>query len=265
MFLIYINDLPDILKHSNPLLFADDTKIYAIVCSVDDCQLIQDDLDALCHWCKIWKLDLNIAKCKVLSVTKSHNPIVFRYHINGKPLERVQELNDLGVLIQNNLSWNNHVDITVEKAYRMMGLIKRTVGYHAPQNVKQQLYTTLVRSNLEYCTQAWNGLTARNRVKLERVQRAATRYILNFPNISYTDRLSLLNLLPLSFRRDMLDLKFYYKSVNRLNELELYDFVNFSRDSIVNTRSSSDPNLIKIPFCKTTTFRNTFVNRIPYS
>jgi hypothetical protein len=90
MFLIYINDLPDILKHSNPLLFADDTKIYANVRSVDDCQLIQDDLDALCHWCKIWKLDLNIAKCKVLSVTKSHYPIVFRYHINGKPLERVQ-------------------------------------------------------------------------------------------------------------------------------------------------------------------------------
>jgi hypothetical protein len=79
-----------------------------------------------------------------------------------------------------------------------MGLIKRTVGFGAPQNVKLQLYQSLVRSNLEYCTQAWNGLTKCNRIKLERVHCAATRYILNYPDISYTERLATLNVLPLS-------------------------------------------------------------------
>ena len=57
--------------------------------------------------------------------------------------------------------------------------------------------------------QSWNGLTQCNKVQIERVQRAATRFILNYPNMSYTERLSALNLLPLATRRDMLDLIFF--------------------------------------------------------
>jgi hypothetical protein len=234
---------------------------------MNDCVLIQTDLNALQNWCRKWKLEFNVTKCKVLSVTRSRKPMIFNYHINGEPIERVYEFKDLGILIRSDLSWNNHIKSIISKAKRMMGLIKRTVGYRAPQNVKLQLYTSLVRSNLEYCTQAWNGLTKQNRVKIERIQRGATRYILNFPTICYTARLTKLNLLPLSFRRDILDLNFFYKCFIGITPLKVTDFITFTcnSNSNIHTRNSSDPNLIKQPYCKTTTFKNAFFNRISYS
>ena len=267
LFLIYINDLPEVLKHSSALLFADDTKIYRMcnVNCVDDCKKLQCDLDALLSWCTKWRLNVNIAKCKILSVTKSRSPVVFDYHINGILVERVSEFNDLGILIQNNLSWNSHVKKTVAKARKMLGLIRRTVGYKAPQSVKLQLYTTLVRSNLEYCTQAWNSLTLKNRLKIERVQRAASRYILDYPDARYPERLSMLNLLPLSFRRDLLDLNFFYKCLNGQYELDLAPHVQFTCNNSVMTRSSQDPNLLRVPLCKATTFKGSYFNRLFHS
>jgi hypothetical protein len=234
--------------------------------SINDCKSIQNDIDALYDRSCKWKLDFNVLKCKVLiRVTRSHIPIVFDYHMNGEPIERVSEFKDLGVTILDDLSWNNHVNNIVSKANRMMGLIKRTVGYHAPVKVKLQLYTTLVRSNLEYCTQAWNGLSIKNRIKLERVQRAATRYILGFPSIGYSERIVKLNLLPLSFRRDIMDLNFFYKCLNGLNHVDVTYFVRFTSDSTVITRNSRDPNLLKVPLCRTNIYKNSYFNRISYS
>lgn len=267
LFLIYINDLPDVLTFGTPLLFADDAKVFANVNSVNDCQAIQNDIDALCDWCAKWRLDINETKCKVLSVTKRQNPVVFEYHINGTPIDKVDTFKDLGIYIQSNVSWNIQVKTITAKAYRMMGLIKRTVGFHAPLKVKLQLYTTLVRSQLEYCTQSWNSLTKGNKVKLERVQRAATRFILNYPNMSYVQRLVKLNLLPLSIRRDILDLKFFYKCMNNNIDIDINNFVTFVCNSTItrHTRNSCDPSLLRIPLCRTNTFSNSYFNRIVHS
>ena len=267
LFLIYINDLPDVLRFGTPLLFADDAKIFANVQSVTECQAIQKDLDALYNWCVKWKLDINALKCKVLSVTKSRSPVTFDYHINGIPVEKIDSFKDLGIHIQTSMSWNNHIDIITAKANRMMGLIKRTVGFHAPVKVKLQLYTTLVRSQLEYCTQSWNGLTKSNKVKIERIQRAATRYILNYPNMSYVERLTELNLLPLTIRRDVLDLKFFYKCLKGIIAIDINSHVNFvcNNHTHMSTRNSSDPSLLDIPLCRTNIFQNSYFNRIVYS
>lgn len=226
---------------------------------------MQKDLDALNNWCKKWKLKFNVSKCKILSITKCKLPILFEYKIDNIPLERVNSFKDLGVLLQSNLSWNSHVDNIVSKAKHVLGLIKRTVGYIAPTNVKLQLYISLVRSNLEYNTQVWGGLSKMNRMKIESIQRAATRYILNGSSITYSERLLKLNLLPLSIRRDLLDDKFFLKCMLGIFPLKVSNFVNFTFNANINTRSSCDPSLIKPPKCKTLTCRNSYFNRVSHS
>ena len=72
-------------------------------------------------------------------------------------------------------------------------------------------------------------------------------------------------MLPLFFRRDVLDLKFVYKCLNGLYQFDISRYVTFARNSNHTTRNSSDPNLLKIPLCKTTTFRNSYFNRIVFS
>ena len=59
LFLIYVNDLPDIVS-STVQLFADDTKIYRPIRNIQDQKIIQQDLDNLYSWSQAWQLPFNV-------------------------------------------------------------------------------------------------------------------------------------------------------------------------------------------------------------
>ena len=79
----------------------------------------------------------------------------------------MDKITDLGIIVDKHLCWNYHVDMLDKKAMCTLGLSKRTVGFKAPI-IKEQLYTTLVRSIREYSVPAWSGLSKTNTVKIER-------------------------------------------------------------------------------------------------
>ncbi|ELU09784.1 hypothetical protein CAPTEDRAFT_100721 [Capitella teleta] len=56
-------------------------------------------------------------------------------------------------------------------------MIKRSVGYHAPQKVKLQLFKSLARPIFEYSSQVWSPSTKRDINLIESVQRSMTKYI----------------------------------------------------------------------------------------
>ena len=70
----------------------------------------------------------------------------------------------------------------------MMGMIKRSVCYKAPIDVTSYLYSTLVLSNLEHCSTVWCSFNLNEMQALESIQRAATRYILHYPDVKYSER-----------------------------------------------------------------------------
>ena len=70
LFIIYINDLPECVS-SCIKLFADDTKLYRVASSTQDCEKVQEDIDALQDWSKQWLLQFHPQKCKVLRVGKT--------------------------------------------------------------------------------------------------------------------------------------------------------------------------------------------------
>jgi hypothetical protein len=265
LFLLYINDLPDVVKNSNVKLFADDTKFYSVVSDNSTCSKIQDDFSSLHEWSVRWRLLFNAKKCKVLSISRSKNPVIYNYTLNNISLERVYEFVDLGIVVDSSLCWNKQVDKIISTANKMLGLIKRSVGFKAPKHVKKQLYISLVRSQLEYCTSAWSGTTKHNVTNIERVQRTATRYILDYPDMSYKARLKKLNLLPLSYRRDITDVNFMFKCLNNIYDVDLSNYVKFTKDSTVNTRNSADATRLCVPQCRTSTFMKSYFNRISYT
>ena len=101
----------------------------------NDFVLLQQDIESLLMWSYIWGMDFNIDKCNVLSITRNNLPFIFEYKILDKPLQRVQHMRDLGVLINTNLTWGTHCRGLINKCNRNMGLIKRAVGFNAPVNV----------------------------------------------------------------------------------------------------------------------------------
>ena len=63
LFLIYIDDLPDCVRYSTIRLFADDCIIYRPIKSIEDTQLLQEDINAIAKWALSWLMKFNIPKC----------------------------------------------------------------------------------------------------------------------------------------------------------------------------------------------------------
>ena len=120
--MVYINDLPDVVK-SDTLLFADDTKIFRQISTKNDALRLQDDIDSLTRWSEKWLLKFNTDKCHVLSLGHFENiRYTHRYSLYGEELEHVFNEKDLGVMIDMELAFEDHISAKIKKANGIMGL-----------------------------------------------------------------------------------------------------------------------------------------------
>ena len=127
MFLIYVNDIPNIIT-SAAKLFADDTKIYRQINKVEDSIALQSDLTTLDLWADQWQVKFNPSKCEVMRITHNKDKSTTRHQVSGTELRNVSNYKDLGVIMASNLTLTKHVAETVHKANKVLGLLKRTVG-----------------------------------------------------------------------------------------------------------------------------------------
>ena len=211
LFLLFINDIDNNIQ--SPLrLFADDTILYREIWSKDDHNIIQNDIQTLFKWSQTWKLDFNVTKCKVLTISNKKDPDKFNYTLNTDPLEHVDSHQYLGVTINSKLRWNTHVSAITAKATRTLNVIRRTLHPCHPE-VKKVAYMSLVRPKLEYSSAAWNPHTQNDTTQLEKVQRNAARFILSDyeRKSSVTDMLYKLNLDTLERRRQHHMVKTFHK------------------------------------------------------
>ena len=248
MFILYSNDLGSSLSPGTSIaLYADDAKIFRHIYSLEDCRILQTDLQQLEKWSKNWKLNFNTDKCKVMCFGRNLK-FSFKYRLCASDLRNTTEFNDLGLLVSNSLSWKPHIQNIIAKAHRTLGLIKRTLGFHAPLKSKLLLYKSLVRSTLTYASILWYP-DRRDLALLEGVQRNATKYILNDYTSHYTDRLRRLDLIPLSFYRELTDICFFYKCLHGFFNLDILNFVPLNEDPNYHTRASTDRLVLKqLPF-----------------
>lgn len=213
LFVLYINDLPDKII-SSILLFADDTKIFKEVDSIDDSLIIQKDIEELEKWSKDWLLQFHPDKCHVLTIGKFTNiKHAHPYTLNGNQLEHVFIEKDLGVVIDAELSFEEHISKQVNKANSMLGVINRGFQNLSPQ-IFLTLYCTFVRPHLEYAQSVWSPKLRKHVNLLEGVQRRATRLVKLYKNLSYEDRLRSLQLPTLEFRRTFCDMVQVYKHLH---------------------------------------------------
>ncbi len=190
LFLLYVNDLPDITQNTAKM-FADDTKLYARIQDEQDCENLQRDLNHLSVWSRQWLLNFNADKCVVLRIKSSLNYI---YTLNGTYLQEVKSQKDLGVTISNTLHPSNHISTIVKRANSRIYMIKRCFTGLTQKKVLT-LYTSLVRPILEYASPVWSPWQAGDKELLEKTQRKCLR-------LCQED----INLESLESRRDRMDL-----------------------------------------------------------
>ena len=116
---------------SKILLFADDSKISKPIESDKDISDFQDDINNLVVWTDTWKLSLNPQKCKILHLGRKNPNHTYYMDDDGSRVELqvVSMEKDLGVIIDDKLNFEVHIGQMVNKANRVLGLIRRKLRY----------------------------------------------------------------------------------------------------------------------------------------
>ena len=151
LFVIYINDFPENIK-SHLYLFADNCKFFRQIFTSEDTSAMQDDLNTLYEWSKLWLLKFHPGKCVTLRLSLHKPRNKHTYYLGENKLENVEEAKDLGIIVDYKLKFQKHISTKVNKANQSWGTIKRTFKHMDP-HIFKKLFCAQVRSNLEYAIQ----------------------------------------------------------------------------------------------------------------
>ena len=88
LFLVYINDFNEYIKHSTLRLFADDSIIYKTIQNKEDTQKLQEDLTSAAKWEKNWLMSFHPDKGSVLQITIMKNLLKFDYTLHQHVLQK---------------------------------------------------------------------------------------------------------------------------------------------------------------------------------
>ena len=172
LFLIYINNLFSTVHASNALSFADDTKCYKLILELRDSAQLQRDLDSMAE----------IGICSLIPTNLFTYPsIQISYLLLCRHLHNSNQQFTLQ-------PWHHYINsFFMERSLppynsqglRTLSLLRRTFSHSIDTSTKKVLYLALVRSQLLYCSPIWHSNLICDITALERIQRLATKYILN--------------------------------------------------------------------------------------
>jgi hypothetical protein len=154
LFLLYINDLP----HSSelmPIIFADDTNVFCDGNTVQECmQTLNSELTKLSKWIRSNKLSLNVEKSHFIVFSKSQVLDLPQPSIDGKEINRVNSLKFLGFIIDDKMTWGQHIRHIRGKVSRSIGLLARSRHLLNSATLKT-LYYAFIYPYLSYCIDIW--------------------------------------------------------------------------------------------------------------
>ena len=259
LFLLFINDLPaSISEGTSVRLFADDSAIYRRITGQEDQLALQRDLSALEAWEARWRMSFHPMKCQVLNITRRKTPMRTDYILRDHILETTKSAKYLGVTLSADLKWSTHINQITKKAERARAFIHRNVR-DCTQKAKETCYTAFVRPILEYASEVWDPLTAKDSDSIERVQRRAARSVLsNYSTYSSVSAmLANLRWEPLKQRRTTSKLSLFRRA--HLGEVSLKCVTTAINSLQQITKTRGHTLKLRQPSCRTNTLRDSFL------
>jgi len=183
LFVVFINDMCDLLysDQTKLSLYADDA---ALFCKVRDYLSVQTklqtELNRVMQWVDKNDLQLNAKKCKVMlfgTHKKVHNKqIVLKRE--DDIIEQVTQFKYLGVMLDNTLKFDKHIEFVFAKLARTIGYITQIKKY-LPKQVLILLYNALILPHIDYGLIIWGTSAKFLILKVQRLQNRYARLILN--------------------------------------------------------------------------------------
>ena len=171
LFFIYVNDLPGCLSESIPNMYPDDTNITAYHTNINKVEhVLNKDLDILYRWLQANRLSLNVLKSEYMLIS---DPKIF---IRGHSLKRVVVTKSLGLMIDENISWEEHVNYISRKVAKDLGMLRR-IRDLVQISTLVDIYSSIILPHFEYCSSVWDNCRKGLRDKLQKLQNRAARII----------------------------------------------------------------------------------------
>ena len=236
LFLVYINDICNASSECHMILYADDSTAVFPLSPLNiesGVSHINNEIDKIYVWLTANKLTLNASKTRYMVFHYVQKKIDFDsfpvLKINNLPIERCSNFDFLGLLVNENLSWQPHITKISTKISRTVGTLKRLQNT-LPQHTLQTIYNSLILPHLNYCVLAW-GYSA---PRIFNLQKRAIRIINRAKYNAHTEPLFKSNgVLQFPDIYTLKILKFYYKYIH--NSVPSY-FMNIF-EPIINEHS----------------------------
>ena len=188
LFIIYINDMPEIDKLAKFILYADDANI--IITGKNTLEIEQKMIELnerLVRWVNSNGLMLNLKKTHFMIFSRQQivqNPTL---KINNFQIKRVHEARFLGVIIDEKLTWSAHIRAIKSKMSRYVGIMYK-IRSKVPVNIRLQIFHSFVQSHLNFCSLVWGFTNKSNIDMLFTMQKKAMRAVMpGYVNYFYKD------------------------------------------------------------------------------
>lgn len=143
--------------------------------TVEECvQILYSDLTKLSSWFEINKLKLNIEKSKVMVFDGNLN---YNISLSGYNLEVVNEIKYLGIIIDNELNFKNHVNYLCKKISKKVNFFYRIRNQVSVMSAIK-IYNTMIKPYFEYCSTIIAFSTNETLDRLQKLQNRSMRIIL---------------------------------------------------------------------------------------
>ena len=251
-------------------LYADDLQIYVsspIETLSEAIERINRNLQTIFLWSKSHGLNLNTSKSQYIIIGNqkqiakfniTHLPAVI---YDGTPISYSNSIKNLGIIMDNTLSWDSQISHVSRKIFATMGSLKKWKKF-LPIKTKILLTTSLLLPIIDYADICYLDLSQEHLDKLERLQNLCIRYIFGlkkFDHVSaFRDKLQWLTVRHRRYLHILCTLYSILFHPNTPRYLkERFTFLGTDSTLQLNLRSKSD-NKLKIPICNTIGYKESF-------
>ena len=171
LFSTFINDLPAVLPSDSIVLFADDTAIYVISNNLTS---LNSSLQLCLNLANLWMakngLKLNTSKTKCMLLHSSRRKLALdtglKLHIDGLTVEQVRIFKYLGVVINETLTWSDHINMICSKVTRSLNLLRR-LSWFLPHSLLLLYLKSYILPSFDYCDVVWSSCSQEESRRLE--------------------------------------------------------------------------------------------------
>ena len=229
LFLLYVNDLPNLPLIGKPRLFADDTAIsYASSSPAQVIANMKQDLELVLDYLQNNLLALNIGKTKMMifRLTSRNVQPYPELIVRNQHVTEVSSFKYLGVHIDNRLCWDVHIETITTKCSSLCGMLRK-LAKSVPQHVLLKMYFAFIHSRYQYAIGAWGTCYKTHLKDLQVQQNRCIKAIFKLSYLQPTSDLYTMsqhNILPILGLFEQRIATLMYKCLNNRNMHHNWEF-----------------------------------------